>query len=365
VRTRWILAAALLAAAGRTAASAEGGGSGASGSKRPVAGYVKISPEVQRTIDKGLQYLALTQQDDGAWGGDHWPKHAGISGFCLMALLSSGSTPGEGPYGAEAQKAVDFLVEQVKPSGFIATKWTSYGPMYGHAVAALSLSETYGMSPREDMRPKLRSAIDVIIKSQHPDGGWRYLPVPTGGSDISVTVCQVMALRSARNAGFTVPKATIDRAVDYVRRCAQDDGSFSYQAGSTWRGGITFPCTAAGLTTLYGAGAYDDKRLELGLARLFRIAPDIDQRTRWAESGHYFYGHYYAIQAMYQAGGKYWEEWYPKIAKALVDRQGRDGGWDEGAYVHKKSGNIGRPYATAMALTILQAPKRYLPIFHR
>lgn len=352
------LAAALLAAA-RSAPLA--GEAPARGPER-FAGYVEISPEVQAAIDKGLQYLALTQQEDGAWGGETWPKHAGVSGFCLMALLSSGSVPGEGPYGAEAQKAVDFLVDQIKPSGFIATKWTSYGPMYGHAVATLALSEAYGMSPREDMRPKLRQAVNVIIKSQHPDGGWRYLPVPTGDSDISVTVCQVVALRSARNAGFTVPKATIDRAVEYVGRCARPDGSFSYQAGG---GQPSFPCTAAGLTTLYGAGVYEDQRLELGLAHLFRVAPDVDSRTRWGGDAHYFYGHYYAIQAMYQAGGKHWEAWYPKIAKALVERQDRDGGWDEGAYVHQRSGNVGRPYATAMALTILQAPKRHLPIFQR
>ena len=53
MRTRWILAAALLAAAGRTAASAVGGGTGAAGSKRPVAGYGTITPELQRTIDAG------------------------------------------------------------------------------------------------------------------------------------------------------------------------------------------------------------------------------------------------------------------------------------------------------------------------
>jgi hypothetical protein len=352
-----LAALALLTIAPPAASAAEGGG----GWKSVPAGYVEITPEAERAIARGLKYLAGTQQEDGAWGNDQWPKHTGISGFCLMALLSSGSTPGEGPYGAECQKAVDFLLEQIKPSGFCATKWTSYGPMYGHAVATLALSECYGMAPREDMREKLRKAVDVIVRSQHPDGGWRYLPVPTGDSDISVTVCQVMALRSARNAGFTVPKGTIDRAVEYVRRCARPDGSFSYQVGGT----PTFACTAAGLTTLFGAGVYHDKQLELSTAYLSRNAPDVDGQTRWAESGHYFYGHYYAIQAMYQAGGKHWENWYPKIRNALVKNQDRDGGWDEGVYVAKKTGNIGRVYATASALTILQAPKRYLPIFQR
>jgi hypothetical protein len=329
---------------------------------RPEAGYVPITPQAQRCIEKGLQYLALTQQEDGAWGGESWPKNTGITGFALLAFLAGGDAPGEGQYGAQVQKTVDFLVDQIKPSGLCSTKWTSYGPMYEHALATLALCEAYGMSPREDMRAHLRRAVDIIVRSQHPDGGWRYLPVPSGDSDISVTVCQVMALRAARNAGFAVPKETIDRAVEYVHRCAQADGAFGYQPGYSTG---TFPCTAAGITTLYGAGAYQDKQIELGMAHLFRVAPDVGSQTHWADAEHYFYGHYYGIQAAYQAGGKHWEAWYPKIRDALVTHQDRDGGWDEGGYLHKHTGNIGRTYATACALIVLQAPKRYLPIFHR
>ena len=31
----------------------------------------------------------------------------------------------------------------------------------------------------------------------------------------SVTICQIMAMRSARNAGIKVPKSTIDEAIKY------------------------------------------------------------------------------------------------------------------------------------------------------
>ena len=33
---------------------------------------------------------------------------------------------------------------------------------------------------------------------------------------------------------------------------------------------------------------------------------------------HYFYGHYYAAQAMWTAGGDYWAEWYPPIRDELL-----------------------------------------------
>ena len=71
--------------------------------------------------------------------------------------------------------------------------------------------------------------------------------------------------------------------------------------------------------------------------------------------GHYFYGHYYTVQAMFLAGGEYWAQWYPAIREQLLARQNAQGGWNDG---------IGEDYATAMALIILQMPNRYLPVFH-
>ena len=52
-----------------------------------------------------------------------------------------------------------------------------------------------------------------------------------GDADISVTAVQVLALRAARNAGLKVAQSTIDRAIAYMKRCANNpDGGFSYQA---------------------------------------------------------------------------------------------------------------------------------------
>ena len=71
---------------------------------------------------------------------------------------------------------------------------------------------------------------------------------------------------------------------------------------------------------------------------------------------HYFYGHYYAVQAMWTAGGDYWTSWYPAIRDELIAAQQNDGSWDDGICPH---------YATAMACIILQVPNNYLPILQR
>jgi hypothetical protein len=70
----------------------------------------------------------------------------------------------------------------------------------------------------------------------------------------------------------------------------------------------------------------------------------------------YFYGHYYAAQAMWTAGGTYWSEWFPAIRDELLNRQNADGSWDDAIDTH---------YATAMACIILQIPNNYLPILQK
>jgi hypothetical protein len=71
---------------------------------------------------------------------------------------------------------------------------------------------------------------------------------------------------------------------------------------------------------------------------------------------YYFYGHYYAVQAMWQAGGERWRRWYPAIRDELAARQREDGSWTS-----PESDEC----ATAMATIVLQMPNNCLPIFQR
>jgi hypothetical protein len=68
----------------------------------------------------------------------------------------------------------------------------------------------------------------------------------------------------------------------------------------------------------------------------------------------YFYGHYYACQAMYIAGGKWWQQYYPLVRDHLVRTQDPDGSWEVTG--------VGRNFGTAAACVILQVPCRYLPV---
>jgi hypothetical protein len=228
--------------------------------------------------------------------------------------------------------------------------------MYEHALALLALCEAYGMTPRVDLKTRIRAGVDLVVKSQAANGEWGYVPTPTVSGDLSVTVCQLMALRAARNCGIAVPKSTIDRAVEYVHKSSVPAGGFVYRLGYQ---GPSYGCTAAGLTTLFGAGIRDDPSIAKSIQWLLDNAPDVSPRHRWAGGGHTMYGHYYATQAMYLNGGEAWAKWYPAIRDHFVRIQESDGGW----YEQINRGGIGRVYATGIALTVLLAPYHYLPIF--
>lgn len=324
-----------------------------SGGSRDSRGL--ITPRAEEGIASGLRWLADEQQADGSFGSVFaYDGNVGVAGLCGMAFLASGSTPDRGPYGETVSRSLDYVFSCAQPSGFISEKDADkryHGPMYGHGFAMLFLAEVYGMSPRDDVGETLRRAVRLTIDTQNEQGGWRYNPRPEV-ADISVTVSQMMALRAARNCGISVPKETIDRGVAYIRRSQNNDGGFKYQLLRSAES--KFPRSAAGLVGLYTSGIHEGDVIDQGLDYLMQFRPSgINLRNMQ----HYHYGHYYAVQAAWHAGGDYWRAWYPAVRDELLAQQTVRGGWPD----HW----IGPEYATAMSLLILQTPNNLLPIFER
>jgi prenyltransferase beta subunit len=318
----------------------------------PLQG-TEITADQQRAVERGLAALAGKQARDGSFGSRE-QRHAGITSLCAMAFMQSGNLPGRGRYGPQVEKALSFVLASAQESGLIASDNYS-PPMYGHGFATLFLAEVYGMTGDERVKEKLQKAVKLIQKSQNVEGGWRYQPSPQD-ADLSVTICQIMALRASRDAGIKVEKEVIDRAIDYVRKCQNADGGFSYQAGQNGfggTGGSGFGRTAAGLASLYYAGISQGKEIDSALKYMLKYRPG---NARGGDvEGHYYYAQYYAVQAMFLAGGSNWTNWYPAIRKQLIDRQSKTTGlW---------SGDQNDEYATAMALLVLQMPNRYLPVY--
>jgi hypothetical protein len=359
----------------------------------------EITPRLVSAVERGLACLAQRQQRDGSWIGDIGFKlnqeycvqeqrvpHVGVTALCGMAFLAGGHLPDRGEYGEVLDRAITFLIKQQNDNGFITAHQSR---MYDHAFATLFLAEIFGQTARGDVRAALQRAVDLIVNSQNYHGSWRYEPFALE-SDMSITVCQLMALRAARNVGIRVPKETIKRAVDYVKKSqvqqddrqwgplhmedegyyALDKGAFRYQYQEDDASRSSFALTAAGITSLYHAAEYDTRSLGDSLRFLEQR---MDSVSRSQYRGHYFYwyGHYYAVQAMFITGEiesqsgvhNYWRRYWNRISGELLETgtpfsQASDGSWPNEV-------GPGSTFATAIALIVLQVPYRYLPILQR
>jgi len=305
------------------------------------------TPASELAVARALKYLASTQNPDGAWISSSYTSEAGIVGLCAMAFLSAGHQPGRGPYGRLLTRATDYLLASCQRNGLIYNTSGSAGPpMYGHGFATLALAELYGQTGRRGVRDRLERAVKLILTTQNEEGGWRYQP-RVADADISVSVCQVMALRAAHNAGVPVPRETIDRALEYMKRCANNfDGGFSYMPSQRGSGTAR---TGAGVLSLIVMGQRNVEEVKRGLEYLLAHPPGTREQ-------HLFYGLYYGTQAMYQAGGAHWRFWFPRVADFLVASQRPDGSWYDGP---------GLPYATALGVLTLQVPANLLPIYQK
>lgn len=311
----------------------------------------ELTEAADRAIERGLQYLIATQNQDGSWSGtDGKFKMAGTS-LGLMAFMVRGEFPGFGRNGAALDRAKDFLLKHDRESS------TGYaGGMYEHGLYTLALSELWGMTANKEdnkaLQVALERAVQVILRAQSPLGGWRYHARPDCGQDTSVTAMVFVSLASARQAGILVPTETIDRVVSYLRDQVWNEktGGFGYQ-GNT---GSTLSCTGGGAYAAQLCGMRDTEWVQASI-RYLENSPKIFNNE---EIGYYFYCHYYAMQAMVQAGEEHYAKWYPQIRDALVRIQQPDGSWIEGK-------EKGYPHATPMAIIILGTPHRYIPIYQQ
>ncbi len=310
----------------------------------------ELTDEASEAIDKGLKYLLKKQRADGSWGS------VAVTSLSLMAFMSKAEFPGAGPNGAALNKAKDWLLKKAKesPDGYLGDS------MYEHGLATLALTELWGMTgDREEddaIQKAIEAAVDVILRSQNAGGGWRYQPNPECGQDTSVTVMVFIGLASARQAGIVVPNETIAKVVKYLHSAVnKNTGGFNYIPAGRSAGlqNESIACTAGGAYAAQLAGERGTETVLGALRFLKERSPAIIDNN----FGYYHYGHYYAIQAMVQAGDDYYAEWYPLIRDALIRRQGPEGGWDE----RGKDAS----YKTPMAIIILATPHRYIPIYQR
>lgn len=355
-----VLAFVLVSTLAASAQTSAPSGSGAALADVPPAEPPEITPATKAAIDSGLKFLAGSQNRDGSWRsrGANGGYPVAMTSLCGLALLSSGSTPTQGPFARNISSALTFVLKSARRDGLIAQLEEESHCMHGHGFAMLFLAQCLGVEedPQRlgQIRIALQRAIELTGRSQSAAGGWLYTP-DSGGDEGSVTVTQVQGMRAARNAGVAVPKRVIDNAMTYIDKSTNPDGGIRYQVSDN---GQSRPAiSAAAIVCYYNAGLYDDARAKKALQYVdSQLSPTNTQTARYF--GHYFYAHLYLAQVKFLLGGEPWQEYFPAMRQMLLEKQSRDdGSWD--------GDHVGPAYGTAIALIILQLPYKALPIMQR
>lgn len=349
---------------------------------------LKLPPEqrkmLDRLVDKGLEFLASKQNEDGSFPTQPGAEPA-VTSLCLLAFLSRGHRPGEGPYGDGIDRAIDYVLAVQDPASgaiFPRKDGQSLSGNYNHAICGLMLCDAYAkmdVKYRENeanarRRDRVEAAIQKALlysgrEQKRPKrqagarGGFRYLVrVTQNDADLSVTAWMVMFYNAARKTAFELPKNGMDDAMRFVHRTFdKKQKAFVYALTGDERY-CSRATVGAGILCLVLAGESSSPLIPPAADWISKNSFEPYNQSKHPED-RYHYSAFYCSQAMCLLGGYYFEEFYPKLLLTLSHHQHEDGSWDpEGQRGDDIYGNV---YTTALVVLALSPPYRKLDSHRR
>jgi len=314
-------------------------------------------------VAKAQQYL-FSIQKDGAMGDS---RKVTVTAAFVVASLSSGCLPSDPEHGGAIRAACDWILAN-GATGFLGGQEE---PAADHALACLMLAELIGTPPQPDERRRLYTraelALDYALRLQDKavgadyHGGWRRND-QTRVNDRMVTAWYLMVLRSMGLRGLTVPQASTDRAIEFVRASQKLGGDKPDELGGFSVDASGLPvasATAAGLCSLSLFDAGSEKAIAAASEWLSRHPP------RW-HGPNFFETNFFAARGLYRTrevdGGRAFGSYFTRLVRILHERQDADGSFPfppgHGAPILA----MGRGYSTAMAVLILNVDRGLIPM---
>lgn len=343
----------------------------------------QLGPQTEEAIERGLEFLAKYQRDDGSWHLNDFGEQprmrsdTAATALALLAFQGAGYSHEQFKYQATCKRAIDWLRSVQRQNGDLYASMDEASDrnawLYSHAIATLALCEAYGMTQDETIRDNAQRAVNFLVYSQDPQaGGWRY--TPRIGSDTSVTGWGMMALKSAELSGLKVPAETyagINKWLNSSEASMRERYLYRYnwQANTpqTQHGRIPTPVmTSVGLLMrLYLGWRRTNPDMVRGTDWLLQRPPAMGTPQAPLRDTYYWY---YATQVLFHMGGERWRAWYSRLYPILIESQELDGeyagSWNPGGEIPDAWGEYaGRLYVTTMNLLSLEVTYRHLPIY--
>lgn len=294
----------------------------------------------QSAIGKAQSWLIEQQLPDGHWpAGPGFDQSAGeftsvgITALVLISLEDADESIAVERRDKAVERGLVFLKNSLENAVPRSRKDPQFQALASHAVATQAWLNAHRNSTDDAWRTTTEKAIQVLIKSRNPYGGWGFEFEPTGDNNTFNTVLAMRALATAKELGFEVPKANYDGGFVWLDSMTnKESGKVGYSWGGPKHQDVrlvakkeshpvkyTELCTAMSILgqTAWGADITESKPMLLSLSLLAGKAPAWNAS---ASNVDYYYW-YFGMEAMNLVGGAFEQKWKDSLHQALLSKQ--------------------------------------------
>ncbi len=320
--------------------------------------------EARPVLEKALAWLVATQREDGAWGTSvnddifehgfsvesYYTWQIAANALACLSLMRADETP---EIRAALEKGLKWLCTTTEPKR--GSDWDAdyvWSGLYGFVVCVEAAADPRFASGEWPalVEKAGKRYFGILERNQIPTGGWAYYddPIYSRRPKWGTSFCTALvlpALKKAEDLGWVADERILERAKVYVERCALPNGAYEYDLNPVPRinGGEHINQVKGSLGRIQvcnwglsevGVGKITTDRVREGLEAFFehhrfldvaRMRP-IPHEAYYANAGYfYFFGHYYAAEAIGLLPEEEREAYHSRLRPHLVKVQRADG----------------------------------------
>lgn len=325
------------------------------------------SEDINRSIERGVDFLVSHQNADGSWGNASRTKGLNIyapvpdahqafrTASTALALHGLLEVRDQRPATLQAiGRGEQWLLEKLPHVRNIDPRATYSIWAHAYSLRALASLFRYHDNPSKREEYRRQAAIQIKRLERHEDinKGWGYydfdqITAKPSGTIMSFTsATALLAMHDAATTmGIDLNPSIVKRGIESIQIQRNPDFSYNYSFRHRWspRRPINRPAGSLGRSQAcnaalrkFGDQAVTDTIIRTWLQRLFDRQGWLDHGRKRpvpheapaAVSGYfYFYGHYYASECIQFLPLQEQSNWKRKLAKVIISKQEKNGSW--------------------------------------